>query len=929
MREVKFYIIVSIFIVLSMAGVINAQWFERMSPTAGNISLTGDYGGIGTGVRGYSIDIPDSPYVLYSAGMEDSYAGEKLIIFDTSTSRFRDTFTRENIIAKPIIVPDMSGGWNIFIREDNLFKQIHIEANGEFGEEISLSKTYNGETIEGVGVPNTGDVIFVADKIYRYNSLSREWSTYHFPPGWDPDFKSLYLYLTESQNKLFITAKGNTIADYQGMIFDISDETGNILLSPEPIFFAGIVNITEWIDHDGFFLIQKSAFMQKSASLWIYNIKTNIIEHFMDTGDASTSSSVGFDYILQNASGKYIYYIGTKSIYFEFGCDIYIVDLENKTLESHTMQFEDGWSFLNNFKIIDRKRNRIITSLQNERYNEQKPVIINLEDLSWSYILSDYMDTFAQLLYKPEENKIIASGGVTNPYTQTIDIETGGNKKSVSVSYTPDNWSFKKDGLGPDLLGNYAGPFFCRMKPHGIREIHDLGMLRESKIVRIAQFPDSENAIMCLYHNQAPFYSYKEYSFKNNNLMDIDLPLGLLYNIYPDPIKNQLIYLSGPNVQFMRPHGKVRIFKLPEIFNITKAKFSLYDQDNNFIWICGINSTNELVFFKVSTDKYNVISYYKSYDSAMNAIVNCAIDPLERYFYLIERTNYDVEYHRKELLIYDIQSARLLKRQLLQDRAFDVNEQKRIIPSIVPIPQREKLFLWDGYSGWCFDTSTQFMEYKYGRMIRNPLAQEEGDTLSSGVWDDKRGLAIIVDMSFINSDIHRNFKRVLELDIDMGSVVKSIPIPKEVYFHYINQDKDKIFFLVPLKSQVLTLHLTPAWNDPATIQPRTNYIQYGIGDKARFSLKIVNPYDYEQKVLAYIWLVTPKGDLLYVSYNGIFNEPVGVPITLPANLDMTWDLFNFEVPQIFPEGFYNFNAMLVNENGDNGPMGTWNFYVKN
>jgi hypothetical protein len=918
MREVKFYIIVTIFIVLSMAGVINAQWFESQSPTAGNISLSGSYAGMSSSTRAFSIPIPDSPYVLYSAGFEGYYAGEKLITFDTSTARFRDTFSRPDVVYDPVIIPDPKGGWNIFFREHSIFKQIHIDANGEFGNEVDLPKTYSGYYIEGVGLPKTGEVIYVADKIYRYNSRSNQWSTYHYPPGWDTDFTNLKLYLTVDQSKLFVTSKGNTIADYQGMIFDIQNESVTLIQSPEVKFFNDIYNIMEWFGHDGLFL------MQKGSAIWTYNIKTNSIEHFVDITDASVTSTE-YSNTLQSTSGKYIYYLGTRGG-FDLGSDFYILDLENKTMENHTILLDDNWQYSGNFKELDSERKIILTNVENMLSLEQRLIIINLDDLSWSYIPADYLDIFAQLLYIHEENKIIASGGESNPYLQTIDLTTGGSKRSVSVSYTPDNWSFKKDSTGPDLLGNFDGPSFCRLLSPGIRKIHDLGLARDGRIMSISQFPNGNNAVLRLYSDGVSVY--KEYSFKDNSLQDIELPLGLGYNTYPDPVQNQLIYLTGAFIEFIRPHGKVRVFRLPENNNLSTFKFSLYDQDNNFIWIAGINSSNELVFFKVSPEKYNIVNYYKSNDTALNSIVNSAIDPLERYFYLIDRTNYNDSYHKKELLIYDITTAKLLKRQLLQDNAFEyVNDV--IVPAIIPIPQRDKLYLWDGYRGWCFDTSSMFMNLIYGKMVDNPQVDVDAFTKVTGVWDEKRELAIIVDQSYISNDIHRNTKRVLEVNIDMGTIVKSITIPNDILYQYINQDKDRIFFLIPLKSQLLTLHLTPPWNDPAIIEPRTNYIQYGIGDKARFTLKMRNPYDYKQKVVAYIWMVTPKGDILYMTYNGIYSYPVGVPVTVPANLEFSWDIFTFSVPQIMPEGFYNFNAIFVNGNGDKGPMGTWNFYVKN
>ncbi|MBU1626804.1 hypothetical protein KKB18_05480, partial [bacterium] len=61
---------------------------------------------------------------------------------------------------------------------------------------------------------------------------------------------------------------------------------------------------------------------------------------------------------------------------------------------------------------------------------------------------------------------------------------------------------------------------------------------------------------------------------------------------------------------------------------------------------------------------------------------------------------------------------------------------------------------------------------------------------------------------------------------------------------------------------------------------------------------------------------------------GLTLNIAGIPLTLPANMDVTGDILSFTMPEGVPEGFYNFNAVFLNDMGDRGPIGTWNFYVK-
>ena len=124
------------------------------------------------------------------------------------------------------------------------------------------------------------------------------------------------------------------------------------------------------------------------------------------------------------------------------------------------------------------------------------------------------------------------------------------------------------------------------------------------------------------------------------------------------------------------------------------------------------------------------------------------------------------------------------------------------------------------------------------------------------------------------------------------------------------------------------LHLAPAWEEPCEIYPSTNYVQFGESDDSRFSVNIKNEYDYKQKATAYIWMFAPRGEMLFFDGFGLTFEIKGIPLILPANLDVTADILAFTMPSGVPEGFYNLNAVFINENGNRGPIGTWNFYVR-
>ena len=163
--------------------------------------------------------------------------------------------------------------------------------------------------------------------------------------------------------------------------------------------------------------------------------------------------------------------------------------------------------------------------------------------------------------------------------------------------------------------------------------------------------------------------------------------------------------------------------------------------------------------------------------------------------------------------------------------------------------------------------------------------------------------------------------------------MKTVNMPVHLYqTSYINvyfpKNKNEIIFLNKIMNQVITLHLNPAWEKPATIEPGPNYVQFGEGDEAKFRVNVKNPYEFGQRATAYIWLYAPDGTMLFLNGMGVTLECAGIPLTLPANTDVTGDILSFTMPAGVPEGFYNFNAVFINEKGDRDSIGTWNFYVK-
>ena len=163
--------------------------------------------------------------------------------------------------------------------------------------------------------------------------------------------------------------------------------------------------------------------------------------------------------------------------------------------------------------------------------------------------------------------------------------------------------------------------------------------------------------------------------------------------------------------------------------------------------------------------------------------------------------------------------------------------------------------------------------------------------------------------------------KVLEFDLNTGNVMKEIPFSNYFSSIQFTKEKDKILFFSSGNSSISTLFLDPAWEKPAVIEPSTNYVQFGEGDEAKFRVNVKNPYEFEQRATAYVWMYAPDGTMLFLNGMGVTLDAAGIPLILPANTDVTGDILSFTMPAGVPEGFYNFNAVFINDKGDGDLLG--------
>jgi len=145
-----------------------------------------------------------------------------------------------------------------------------------------------------------------------------------------------------------------------------------------------------------------------------------------------------------------------------------------------------------------------------------------------------------------------------------------------------------------------------------------------------------------------------------------------------------------------------------------------------------------------------------------------AVDPFQRYLFFINKPRQT----KSELVIFDLLKREITKKILLQTNVNDPGAMyERVIPEIIPIPERNKVFLWGHPHAWCVDLDT--MELIYGEVIDNPTSLIYATQKFYSNMDDNRNMVVVVDPAFEAEDVDKR-KYVSEIDFDTGEVVRRI-----------------------------------------------------------------------------------------------------------------------------------------------------------
>jgi len=882
MPSVRISTLIIVLLIAAIPGFVLGEWYE-----VHNLGL-GDSAMPEQGAWQYA-ELPESPYLLLSS---NNY----IMALEVNTGKLRNGYLGENNFYGGFGMPAEGDGWDLYYRPGGTTWRLHVNSHGEFGDDIPLGLPTEDFVIP-LPVPETGKIWFFSTKIFRLDTATLEYTAYDYPEGIYSDISYIYLYPSDDKNTLVACVKSESHIGYQGFWMNLGTGESK-LIDASPDFFQWIDDIREWYAKPGSFLIAKDNI------LWTYDPASDEIELLIEELPGYLQN------IMQESSGRFLYTVGDGNM-------LYITDLFEKTTASYELDLREGDSILFSGQtdtMFDPDRNKIIIFVSPGW--DMTLAVIDLEDKSVEYLDAIPGNVGLKVVFLRRENKLLTNVGSS---ICIIDLNTKEVKTSISLKNHSSTWGTCIGEATPTLIPEKNTMFFKRLGPLGRLEIHNAG---EGKRLRNAyMYPGSNIALMKI-DMDLNDYVYREYNFDDNTTEDIELPLNI-NSWFPDPAHEQIItftkYTEGSgSVQFLKPHGRARVFRLAEDESITGSKL-IFAPEEEAAWAVLANlETDEYFFYKLSTATGEILDSFSLPPGEISYPGGIKLDPAGRYLYFINYNRIDDWTSDRLLVVLDTEKREVVARYTIQTNAGKYFHFVAV-PGIIPIPGQDKVFVWNHYGGWCIDTKT--WEVLYGETKDNPENEYHRISYIDGYWDEERELVVVVDLSY-----GPNPKRIIEVQLASGEVWREIPLPDEdITKVFFPSDKSKIFLLSWDKARYFTYNLTPEWERPARITTQTNFLQYTPGDSARFSLRIQNPTF--QRATLYAWICIPNGGYLFFNGLGFSPEITGIPLTLPAGLDVSADIVNFEIPEIMPEGMYNFNAIFLSEDRGFGPMGTWNFYV--
>jgi hypothetical protein len=896
-NKLSFLMILTVIIFIHQG--IGFAWYETHNLGLGNTGFKNN-----VDPWSFFTEIPNSPYVLLNNGLY-------FVTIDVPIGLVRDEYMFELGASNVIVLPDSEDGWNLYYNTMFQFGTVHISSNGEFKEQRWLNVTYENFA-NGIGIPQRNEIWYFTNKIFHFKAQNEEWNTFEYPQGWDTDMNVIYLYPSDDLESIIVVTKGKTIQDYEAMWFNTSSGESRMLYA-EAKFFEGVYDVKQWNGHPGKYLILKK------SQVIAYDVNNGTYEILVQDFGGLTEN------IMQDKTGKYVYSLNIDSIS--------VIDLIEKKIDVHSLSLNEGDQITlsaHTDTIYDTQRRKIITYIRDKDYTKLSFALIDLDNFSLNYIqkLPDGISMVA--LFMQRDNRI-----VTTRKTQLyiLDLDTMERIITIPLATISYKWSAIPGDPAPTIIPDFfTTTYFKKLESLGRLDNYYGG---DGNFIRSMIFyPGTDIAFMQV-DTGAGFniFNYKEYDFKDNSITPFDTPPMKPIFLDPDPKNGQIIDLNGTDpavdngaLQFIKSGKRIRSWVPPENSTPGNPKIMSYtrslDTENDIYWAVYRDLvTKDVYFYEFSTKTQELLESFMVPVSDFISITGLVMDSTKKFLYYTSLKEVSQNIYDIYFIAFDIEKREIVTKILLATNSTTMYS------GIILIPEQNRIFLWAHYGAWLIDSNN--FNVIYGEVKDNPQVVYKKLAYIDGFFDEENNSVIIADLYTSNDEGGSPYKRILKVDLLTGNVINSYKLPDDTINQvFLSKDKKNFYMLSYDKPRFFVIPTNPAWKDPPTIKTSTNYIGYTPGDKARFNIHVTNG-ENSQKVNIYLWLCAPGNITLFFDGIGFSQVPSGIPVVLPANLDISGDILSIVIPQIMPDGFYQFNAIFLNDKYDIGSMGTWNFYVKN
>jgi hypothetical protein len=803
----------------------------------------------------------------------------QFIVLDTDEPRFLGHVLCPDMLTFKFTVLPTTEGWDVYVftkteSDNGKFGKFHINPDGEMMDYEYLLP-WNDEKMPTLMSYSEGKkVLLFTTKFYSYTPGANEFEINKMPEGWS-DGGSISACTLEGSN--YIILYQNSMS----CIWDLKENTGQILqevhnMIPKP-----------WTNHPGKYICLGGTSDKYILSFDTKNLQFDVLFNELPL----RSSDLAID-----PKGNFVYSM-VKGIYDK----LFVFDIENRSYEYINLDYDTtnyGVDINNWFMIPGTNKLRTELAGTLDWTLPRQPVLIDVTDGKVEILNLGYSSSglAKKYVYFPESNRLISNE--SPGYISIFDI-----KNEVLIPTLIFNSS-----LNSNLFGYWWNSFWTNVNPYiykigpalGNRELIDDGLSTMSW----AFYPDEERILCEVGYLSSD--SLVEYYPKSGRMEKIDFKTSNVMKMYFDTLNDRILAVDYDSEKFIFKSYFIKnlddIVEWSFPYSDTKIASMAYDNEENALWMEYLyQNSSGIGFLKLTNPD-------QAYEDHFFSNIDLPSGELTIY----NHGEFFILYHSPTLYIIDGKSGDILfEKQIYEGDSYYKT-------AIIPVPEKKCIFLWDGSKAWKIDTRN--WNLVYGDTYQNPSQKSSNDM--KGCYDAVRNELIIFDTKEANA--------VIKVDAETGTIIEKAPLNPEIIDiwlnPYIDVKNSTVYFLKDSSGLMTTVRLDDDWDKAPTIKPQGQYLEYRPGDTFKLILDIANPADVPQDVTAYIWFWLPTGQYIFFGPNGLTTEVVGIPLTLPANLDTSISIDLFTVPQGMPAGFYNLNAVFFNNRtAVRGPMGTYNF----